>query len=158
MVVSLSWWAWAILGACVALAELHAPGNYLIWIALGAAATAAASGAFEMSLAAQIGIFAAASALSCLVGYFVYRGLNRPVAGDLALNQRNLHVVGAHGVVCEAIVDGRGKVRLGDSVWLAEGPDLPAGTRIAVTSVRGTLVVVAESPPAPTGRADPVRN
>jgi membrane protein implicated in regulation of membrane protease activity len=45
----------------------------------------------------------------------------------------------------EAIENGRGKVRVGDSVWQADGPDVPAGSRVKVTGARGTvLVVVAE--------------
>jgi predicted membrane protein len=38
------WWGWAILAALLGLAEMHAPGCYLIWIALGAALTAAVLG------------------------------------------------------------------------------------------------------------------
>jgi membrane protein implicated in regulation of membrane protease activity len=50
--------------------------------------------------------------------------------------------VGAHGVVCSNIQNGEGKVRLGDTVWLAEGPNLPEGTSVVVKSVRGARVVV----------------
>jgi membrane protein implicated in regulation of membrane protease activity len=37
-------------------------------------------------------------------------------------------------------------VRLGDSVWLAEGPNLSEGTSVIVKSVRGTRVIVEEAP------------
>ncbi|HSR80429.1 MAG TPA: NfeD family protein, partial [Hyphomicrobiaceae bacterium] len=61
------------------------------------------------------------------------------------LNERALQYVGRSLVVEEAIENGRGKVRVGDSVWQAEGPDVPAGSRVKVTGARGTvLVVVAE--------------
>ena len=39
-------------------------------------------------------------------------------------------------------MNGEGKVRLGDSIWLAEGPALDEGTPVIVRSVRGTRVVV----------------
>jgi membrane protein implicated in regulation of membrane protease activity len=52
-------------------------------------------------------------------------------------------MIGAKGVVTEAIRDGVGKVRLGDTVWLAEGPDLDDGTPVAVTGMRGTVVIVS---------------
>jgi membrane protein implicated in regulation of membrane protease activity len=42
----------------------------------------------------------------------------------------------------QAIQNGRGKVRVGDTQWLAEGPDLPAGTRVKVTAAKGSLLVV----------------
>ena len=41
-----------------------------------------------------------------------------------------------------AIVDGRGRLRVDDSVWLVEGPDLPAGTRVRITGADNTLLRV----------------
>jgi membrane protein implicated in regulation of membrane protease activity len=142
MLPTLPWWAWAILGVLLALAELHASGYYLIWIALGAGIAAVLDAALGFSLAAQIVIFIAASAVSCVAGYFVYGRINRR-RGEQALNERTRELIGAQGVVAVPIVNGRGKVRLGDTVWLAEGPDLPAGTSVTVTSARGTVLVVA---------------
>ena len=42
--------------------------------------------------------------------------------------------------VAEAITGGRGKVRVGDSVWQAEGPDMPAGTAARITGSSGTVL------------------
>lgn len=144
--MEIPWWGWAVLAGLLALAELHVPGSYLVWIALGAALTSAADAAFGMRLEGQLGVFAAASAASCVAGYFVYRTLDRrrrgEVPGDLALNERNLAMVGARGIICETILNGRGKVRLGDGVWLATGPDLAEGTPVAVTAVQGTRLYV----------------
>jgi len=86
--------------------------------------------------------FAAASALSCLLGYFVYRRWQPRAHGAAPLNQRDRAMVGERGTVCEAFLSGRGKVRLGDGVWLAEGADLAEGTAIVVSGVRGTRLVV----------------
>jgi inner membrane protein len=147
------WWGWAILAAFLAYAELHVPGAYLIWIALGAGLTAAFAAAAEVSLEAQLGAFAFASLLSCVGGYFVYRRRGRSGQEEPVLNRRDRLTIGAHGVVSEPLVGGRGKVRLGDSVWLAEGPDLPAGTPVAVTAVRGMTVVVEAIGAARTGAA-----
>lgn len=135
------WWVWTILAAVIGLAELHAPGSYLIWIAIGAALTAAADAAWGLSISAQIGTFAGASAVSCVVGYFVYRRLHHP-AEHPRLNQRHLEMIGSQGVVRVPIVNGHGKVQLGDSVWLAEGPDLPEGRAVVVRAVRGSWVIV----------------
>lgn len=141
MMLAFPWWAWAIVAVGVGLAELHVPGSYLIWIALGAAVTAAIDAVWGLSFPAQIGTFAVASALSCILGYFVYRKkFNRQ---ERALNQPDVQMIGVRGVTCETFANGRGKVRLGDSVWLAEGPDLANGVPIVVTSLHGTAVVVA---------------
>jgi inner membrane protein len=45
-------------------------------------------------------------------------------------------------VVVEPIEGGRGKVRVGDTIWPAEGPDLPAGSHVRVTAANGTVLQV----------------
>jgi inner membrane protein len=130
------WWGWAIAGAVLGLAELHAPGSYLIWIAVGAALTALFDARYGLSTTAQIITMILGSGLSCFAGYFVYRQVDRrPIEGGV-LNRREAQLVGQRGVICSDIIHGQGKVRLGDTVWLAEGPDLPAGTAVVVKSVR----------------------
>jgi len=136
------WWGWAILAALLGLAEMHAPGGYLIWIALGAALTAAVDAVYHVSVTAQVVIMMLASCVSCFAGYFVYRHTDRRQPDAAMLNQRDALLVGERGVVCSDIVHGEGKVRLGDTVWLAEGPNLPTGTAVIVKSVHRARVRV----------------
>lgn len=139
---SAPWWAWAALAAGLGLGELHVPGSYLVWVAIGAAVTAAIDAEWHMGLGAQIAVFVVAAAISCLEGWRVYGRLGLRPRRAAPLNERDLAVVGAHGVVSADFVDGRGKVRLGDSVWLAEGADLPEGAAVVVSAVNGTTLVV----------------
>jgi membrane protein implicated in regulation of membrane protease activity len=136
-------WLWAIGAVIAAVLEIVVPGAYLIWIAAGAAITALACFAFALALTTQLIVFIVASSVACVAGYFVYQRLITPAAGAAALNQRGLEMIGAHGVIFEAIFNGQGKVSLGDSVWIAEGPDMPAGSAVVVTGLRGTIVIVA---------------
>ena len=46
----------------------------------------------------------------------------------------------AAGEVVEVAQPGR--VRVGDTLWSAEGPDTPAGARVTVTGSKGTVLVV----------------
>ena len=140
--MSVPWWVWIVAAGVLALGELHVPGSYLMWIALGAAVAGAADAAFGLTLAGQLAVFAAASAASSLVGYFVYREFHRQRRGEVLLNERSQAMVGARGTVCEAFVNGSGKVRLGDGVWLAAGPNLAEGTPVVVSAVHGTRLVV----------------
>jgi inner membrane protein len=136
-------WIWGIGALALAFVELHAPGLYFVWIALGAGITSVVAFRVAEPLETQLIIFAAASACSCVAGYFVYRRTIRAPFGEPALNRRERQLVGAHGVVCQRFKDGQGKIRVGDSVWLAEGPDLDEGTPIVITAMRGTTAVVA---------------
>jgi inner membrane protein len=58
------------------------------------------------------------------------------------LNRRAIQLVGRVGVVEEAIAHGYGRVRIGDTLWLVEGPDLPAGAEVRVTAAQGTVLHV----------------
>lgn len=58
------------------------------------------------------------------------------------LNRRAEQLIGRVLVLEQAIEAGRGKVRVGDTLWPAEGADLPAGTPVKVTGVRRELLVV----------------
>jgi membrane protein implicated in regulation of membrane protease activity len=135
------WWAWIVLAGILALAEMAVPGSYLMWIALGAAVTAVAA-TTGMVLEGQLAVFATATAVSCLGGYFVYRGMEPSHDSGAPLNAPRQSMIGARGTVCETFVNGRGKVRIGDTVWLADGPDLAEGTPVIVAGVRGTRLEV----------------
>lgn len=58
------------------------------------------------------------------------------------LNRRAEQLLDRTFVVEEAIAGGRGKVRVGDTLWPVEGPDVPVGTCVKVTGARGNLLVV----------------
>ena len=53
-----------------------------------------------------------------------------------------MQYVGSEAVLVGAIVNGHGRVRLADTTWLADGPPLPAGTRVRIVGARGTLLIV----------------
>ena len=58
------------------------------------------------------------------------------------LNRPGEQLVGRVLVVAEAIEGGRGKLRVGDTLWPAEGPDMPAGSEARVVAARATVLVV----------------
>lgn len=61
------------------------------------------------------------------------------------LNRRPVQLVGRVAVVEEEIVCGRGTVRIGDTLWIVEGPDTPAGTKVRVTAARGAVLRVEQT-------------
>jgi membrane protein implicated in regulation of membrane protease activity len=44
-----------------------------------------------------------------------------------------------------AIVGGRGRMRVDDSTWQVEGPDLAIGTKVKVVSLAGAVLVLEVS-------------
>ena len=58
---------------------------------------------------------------------------------------RGAQYIGRKVVVADAIRNGRGRVRVGDTIWAAEGEDAAEGTEVEVTGVNGIVLVVARS-------------
>jgi membrane protein implicated in regulation of membrane protease activity len=58
------------------------------------------------------------------------------------LNRRPIQLVGRIVTLEEAIVHGRGKARIDDTVWVVEGPDAPEGAAMRVTAARGPVLQV----------------
>ncbi len=76
---------------------------------------------------------------------FVWAGLNAGASDDPTLNRGGSSLVGRSVVVDKAIANGRGTVRAGDTVWIAEGRDAAPGEILRVEAVHGTVLVVGPS-------------
>jgi hypothetical protein len=144
----LSPWGWLSLAAIAALLEILTPGAYMIWIAAAAVATGLTVAAVPLTPDGQLGAFA----IWIVVALLASRPLKRRklLAGDgPGLNRLSDRVAGEIATVTEALVDGRGRVRLGDSEWPARGPDAPVGARVRVEGADGALLRVSPLlPPA----------
>ena len=65
------------------------------------------------------------------------------------LNQREAQYIGRKVRVTDSIAGGEGKVRVGDTVWRARGPDCSTGTWVRIVGTEGAYLTVAldETPP-----------
>lgn len=133
-------WLWLIAAAVLAIAEIVAPGVFLIFLA-GAAALTAVTAALGLPFAVQLGLFPLFALGSV---WFGKRWYNRnPVpSSDPLLNDRLARHVGETVIVVTAIEGGSGRVKLGDGVWNARGPDAEVGTRVRITGAEGTCLKV----------------
>jgi membrane protein implicated in regulation of membrane protease activity len=134
-------WGWMALGVALAIAELVAPGYFLIWLAAAALLTGLVAAAMPVGIEAEILLFVVLCALALAAGRRWV--LRHPVtSADPLLNNRGGQLVGQSVVVTHVIDGGTGRVRHGDTEWLAQGPDAAPGTRMRVTGAEGTVLVV----------------
>jgi len=134
-------WAWLVFAALLGVAEVLIPGVFLIWVALAAAVTGLVALLLPVSVPVQLLIFA----LLCLVS--VWGGRRWYVANpvnsqDPLLNDRTARLIGEIVLVVEAIEAGRGRVKVGDSVWSCRGPDAPVGSRVRVVGADASVLQV----------------
>jgi len=64
------------------------------------------------------------------------------VSIDPLINRRTARLVGETALVVQRIEHGSGRVRLGDSEWLARGPDSEAGEHVRITGSDGAVLLV----------------
>ena len=132
------WW-WLIAAGLLAILEIFAPGIFLVWIAMAAAVVGVVLAFVDLSFPLQAVLFAVLAFLAVFSGRLWYA--RNPVPNeDPNLNERAARLVGQHVIVEDAIENGQGRVRVGDGVWNARGPDLPAGTRARIVSADGTCL------------------
>jgi len=132
-------WIWWVIAGVLLLAELTLPGIFFMWLALAAAMVGIIDLFADLSWQIEIAAFAAFAVMLVL--------LVRPRVhfreGEASnLNQRMLDYVGRSYVLDEAIVNGRGKVRIDDTLWVVTGSDRGKGEWIKVKTIDGTRLVV----------------
>ncbi len=128
---------WACVAAALIAAEALAPGAFLLWLGFAAAAT------FVLLLAVpalttvwQVIAFALFSMISVALYWRFVRGHGR-VSDQPLLNRRAQHLLGQVYPLESAIIDGRGRIKVGDAFWAVEGGDLPTGTPVRVLAIDG---------------------
>jgi membrane protein implicated in regulation of membrane protease activity len=134
-------WTWLALGLLLAAAEIAAPGFFLIWLAAAAVATGLIVWVMPLTTALQVLMFAVlAFALVMVARRWLMT--NDIESADPAMNDRGARLLGDTVTVTHAIDGGTGRVRHGDSEWLAKGPDAAPGTRMRIAGHEGTVLLV----------------
>lgn len=148
LVAGLGPWSWFIAGALLMALETLVPGVHFLWFGLAAAfvgvcvfAASAAGAGDVLTLPWQLVLFAVVSVATV---FYVRRFSNaqRVESDERDLNQRCAQYFGRVVVVEDAISGGRGKVRVGDTLWPATGADAAKGARVRVTGAHGTVLIV----------------
>ncbi len=143
-------WLWMIGGVLLLIAEIIAPGFFLVFIGAAALATGAFALLFGLGTAAQLALFALYALLAVMVGRRFYANAAAD-SSDPLLNDRSARLVGKVVTVVAAVDEHNGRVRVGDGEWNARGGPAAAGERVRITGVDGNcLNVEAERilPPA----------
>ncbi|MEO6247018.1 MAG: NfeD family protein [Sphingomicrobium sp.] len=137
------WW-WAIGGVLLLIAEVIAPGFFLIFFGVAAIATGLFALLFGLGVEAQLILFALYTAVAVLAGRRFYA---RPRGGHSPkLNDRTAQLTGRVVTVVQAIGVEGGRVRLGDSEWSARGASSAVGDQVVIRAVEGNCLIVDPVP------------
>ena len=138
----LEYWHWLVAGMAFAILEVFAPGAVLIWFGVSAGLMGLLLLIFPgIPWELQIVLFVVL-AVATTIAWWRYAKKNPGETDYPTLNRRGEQYVDRILTLELAIENGMGKVRVDDSTWKVQGPDLPAGSRVRVTDVNGTVLVV----------------
>ena len=142
-------WSWFIIGLLLMLAELLLPGVFLIWFGISALVIGTLTLISFTDVAwwpwqAQIVAFGALSLVLALMGRRLFLSDTENDAA-LRINDPLSRHVGSEATMHQAIENGSGQVKLGDTVWRANSTtNMPKGAKVRVVGhEEGTLIVEA---------------
>jgi membrane protein implicated in regulation of membrane protease activity len=139
--LALGAWNWLILAAVLFVLELVAPGIFFMWFGMAAAVTGLIMFRYDISWQWQLIWFGGLSLASVLIANKYLR--KHPLESEQPLlNQRAAQLIGHSFELVDPIVNGRGSIHSGDTIWRVEGPELPVGTQIKVIGVDGSVLKV----------------
>ena len=147
MSFTIIFWYWWALAAVLLVFEMMLPGVVFMFLAIGALA----SGfvlliVSDLSLEFQLLIFAVVSVASAVGLRRSLRRLQYIDGPPANLNARGTALVGLTFVLDAPILNGHGRVNLGDSSWSVSGPDMVKGAKVRVKAVNGTELLVEPAP------------
>jgi membrane protein implicated in regulation of membrane protease activity len=140
-IVSLGHWNWFIAAVVLFVLEILAPGSFMMWLGLAALVVGGISLAVEWTWQAQLIAFAVFSVAAIPAWRHFAQKVEPPVDRPF-LNRRAEGYVGRVFTLEKPIVDGVGTIRIEDTVWRVNGPDLPAGSRVKIARADGAELAV----------------
>jgi hypothetical protein len=135
-------WLWLIGGVVLLIAELIAPGFFLVFIGGAAIATGFAALLLSIPIALQLALFAALAFLAVRVGGRRAYSMRYDYSADPLLNDRAKRLLGQVVVASQPIDSHGGRVRVGDSEWSARGGPAAPGERVRIVDVEGNCLKV----------------
>lgn len=140
-IAALGAWSWMIAAAALFVLELMAPGIFFMWFGIAAVVTGLIMFRYDITWQWQLIWFCGLSLASALLAYKFLR--KHPLESDQPLlNNRAAQLIGQNFDLIDPIVNGRGSIHSGDTIWRVAGPELPKGARIKVVGADGALLKV----------------
>jgi membrane protein implicated in regulation of membrane protease activity len=135
-------WQWLIGGVVLLIAELIAPGFFLIFIGAAAIVTGFAALLLPIPIALQFALFAVLAFVSARYGGRRAYSMRYDYSADPLLNDRAQRMLGKIVVATQPVDAHSGRVRVGDSEWSARGGPAAPGDRVRIVDVEGNCLRV----------------
>jgi membrane protein implicated in regulation of membrane protease activity len=142
MVQAMLFWHWWVFGVVLIIVEILVPSTFFLWPGMAALVTGLLL-LLVPGLAWQWQwLLWGVLAITSVGGWRMYQKRHPERSDHPLIHQRGKQYVGHVYALEHAIVNGVGKVRIGDTLWRVEGPDQAQGTRVRVVEADGVILRV----------------
>ena len=144
----LLFWHWWILAGVLLVGEILTFTSFLLWISVAAFITGITKFfAPTIDWQWQLVLFAFLSMVGIFITIMFFKNKKgSEKTGYNALNSRAESYVGKKFTLSTPVINGSGKIKVGDTYWLIHcDEDLADGTKIEVVSTKGTTLIVKKS-------------
>lgn len=135
-------WLWLIGGVVLLIAEVIAPGFFLIFIGAAAIVTGLLAMAIGLAVPMQLAAFAVLAFLAARIGGRRFYSTRYDYSPDPFLNNKGARLLGKVVVVVQAVDSDGGRVQVGDSEWSARGGPAAIGERVRIVDIDGNCLKV----------------
>jgi membrane protein implicated in regulation of membrane protease activity len=135
-------WLWLIGGIVLLIAEVIAPGFFLMFIGAAAIATGLLSLLLPVGIPLQLAMFAILAVVLVRVGGRRAYASKYDFSTDPLLNDRAGRLLGTVVTVVQPVDAHGGRVRVGDGEWSARGGPAAAGERVRIVDIDGNCLKV----------------
>ncbi len=139
---NLLYWHWWLFAIALIIVEVFSAGAFFIWMGVAAILTGFVLLVMPaMSWQIQFTLFAISSIAAILLGrsFFNRKEINTE---DPTLSSQETSLIGKTFAVEQAIINGSGRVKVGESTWKANGPDCNVGSSVKVVAINGAELIV----------------
>lgn len=135
-------WHWLIFASLLLLIELFMAGGFFFCLSIAALMIFLIILIIPVHFINQLILFSCFAVCAIFLGRKYFKAsFKRSPEKEVNLGSKRL--IGQKVIVTEAIGAGKGRVRVGDSEWLATGPDAPVGSLVCIIAADGALLTVA---------------
>jgi len=135
-------WLWLIGGIVLLIAEVIAPGFFLMFIGAAAIATGLLSLLLPVGIPLQLATFAILAVILVRVGGRRAYASKYDFSTDPLLNDRAGRLLGTVVTVVQPVDAHGGRVRVGDGEWSARGGPAAVGERVRIVDIDGNCLKV----------------
>ncbi len=136
---NLAYWHWWVFAVVLIILEILTPGAFFLWLSVAASIVGLIQLIIpDISWELQLILFSLISVLAITIANIWFK--HNPIKSSL--NQREDDLIGKVFEVEQAIINGSGRIKVGESTWKANGPNSKRGTLVRVIRVDGAELFV----------------